>query len=296
MRQFGIKGVTSTVVDAMRYTYMPNSNKLQNIQDGSNDPLSKLGDFKTSTLHPQSTLKANASTPALRDAITDYNYDANGNLTKDFNKDIATPTGADGIKYNHLNLPTVITIKKDNSINNKGTITYTYDASGNKLKKVTIDIGTVGKTITTTTTYISGFVYESKTTLPVNTPNDDYTDRLQFLPQEEGRIRFKPLVGTVPASFEYDYFLKDHFGNVRMVLTEEVAPDTYPSLSFEGASNSTELNNQNAIWEKADGTPFDVIGKRTTIQQLVNATTLVPSTLASEHLTSQDFKMIPFGK
>jgi nitrous oxidase accessory protein NosD len=65
-----------------------------------------------------------------------------------------------GIQYNFLNLPAVITVKKSATAN-KGTITYTYDATGGKLKKTTIDISTVGKTITTTTTYINGFVYES---------------------------------------------------------------------------------------------------------------------------------------
>ncbi len=38
---------------------------------------------------------------------------------------------------------------------------------------------------------------------------------------EEGRIR--PVFDATNAltSFEYDYFLKDHLGNVRMVITEE---------------------------------------------------------------------------
>ncbi len=53
----------------------------------------------------------------------DYSYDVNGNLTLDKNKSISS------ITYNHLNLPQVITVT------GKGTITYTYDAAGNKLKK-----------------------------------------------------------------------------------------------------------------------------------------------------------------
>lgn len=36
-------------------------------------------------------------------------------------------------------------------------------------------------------------------------------DTLQFLPQEEGRIRFR----TDSSKLVYDYFLKDHLGNVR---------------------------------------------------------------------------------
>jgi YD repeat-containing protein len=57
------------------------------------------------------------------------------------------------------------------TVTGKGTITYTYDAAGNKLKKVTTE-----GINTTTTLYLYGnFV----------------NDTLQYLPQEEGRVRFK---------------------------------------------------------------------------------------------------------
>ena len=49
--------------------------------------------------------------------IDDYHYDANGNLTFDFNKSIDT------IHYNHLNLPDSI------HVYGKGSITYAYDAA-----------------------------------------------------------------------------------------------------------------------------------------------------------------------
>src|SRR5699024_5086122 len=114
---------------------------------------------------------------------------ANGNLKKDYNKDLGTTT-TDGIQYNYLNLPSLVTVRNAAAFNGKGNITYTYDAAGNKLKKQTIDYSTTGKTITTTTTYIGGFVYESKTTVPADANNPDYTDQLQFLAQEEGRARY----------------------------------------------------------------------------------------------------------
>lgn len=125
MNQAGLKLNTSPAIDQLRYTYMLKSNRLKSVKDFTNDALTTLGDFKTSTTHPQSATKAAltiSSTQTQFDAITDYTYDVNGNLTADNNKSIT------GITYNHLNLPLVITIT------GKGTITYTYDAAGNKLK------------------------------------------------------------------------------------------------------------------------------------------------------------------
>jgi hypothetical protein len=158
--------------------------------------------------------------------ITDLNKKLNGSTGIDI-------TSGGAITYNYLNLPWQIPVKADNG-GDKGTITYTYDAAGSKLKKVVADNSTSGKTITTTTSYVGGLVYESKTTSPANTPNDDYTDRLQFIGHEEGRIRYITAEGTTAAHFEYDYFVKDHLGNVRMVLTEEQKQDVYPAATLEG--------------------------------------------------------------
>jgi hypothetical protein len=92
------------------------------------------------------------------------------------------------------------------------------------------------------------FVYESKTTLPSNTPNDDYTDKLQFTGHEEGRIRAlydnSALPNTI-TGFAYDYMIKDHLGNVRMVLTEEVKPDIYPATTLE--NNNTPATDPLAV-------------------------------------------------
>jgi len=211
MWQKGLKITGSDWIDKLSYNYYASSNRLLNVIDGQNDPQTKLGDFRTSSLHPNSGAKT-ATT-------VDYTYDANGNLKKDLNKDIGTATLED-IVYNALNLPQTVTVRTTGGAV-KGTITYTYDAAGNKLKK---DVAETGQP-TKTTLYIDGAVYEN--------------DVLQFLAQEEGRIRFKPAAGQTTAGFQYDYMLKDHLGNIRMVLTDEVTTNYYPAATLEGTFDAT---------------------------------------------------------
>lgn len=292
MWQKGLKFTTSDWIDKLSYGYFVNTNKLQLVTDAITAD-NKLGDFTDK----------NTTT-------TDYGYDVNGNLVSDLNKTItgavgATVTTGGAISYNHLNLPTSV------AVTGKGTIAYVYDAAGTKYQKITTENGAsvtyngtsyTGVTIVTTTTYLNGFVFESKSfpnnaTLAASTLQ--YTDKLQFGPQEEGRIRALYDNTATPntiTGIAYDYMIKDHLGNVRMVLTDEVKSDIYPNLSFEGAAGSTEVNNQNAIWEKADGTAFDVVAKRTTIAQLQNATTLVPATGTYSMLVRSSTGKIGAGK
>ena len=83
----------------------------------------------------------------FKDAVQqadEYDYDKNGNLTKDLNKNITS------IQYNCLNLPSKVTFGNGN------TITYLYAVDGTKLR-------TVHKTgsTTTTTDYCGNVVYEN---------------------------------------------------------------------------------------------------------------------------------------
>ena len=111
----------------------------------------------------------------------EYNYDSNGNLTKDLNK------GITNISYNCLNLPSVVTFS-DGS-----TITYTYGADGTKLK-------TVHKTgsTTTTTDYCGNVVYENGVQ--------------KLLLTDEGYVTL--------SDSKYHYYLKDHQGNNRVVINQ----------------------------------------------------------------------------
>ena len=206
MAQRGWKIGGSVAVDQLRYTYLNSgvSNRLQNVIDTASDATTVLGDFRSSSLY-MSALGTKTT------GAVDYSYDDNGNLVKDKNKDIETYGGANGIEYNYLNLPQKITVKASGSAN-KGIIEYTYDAAGTKLKKVT----TEGSKVTTTLYLLGNYI----------------NDTLQFLPQEEGRIR--PTT-DVSQPFAYDYMLKDHLGNVRIVLTEEQKVNVYPAATLEGS-------------------------------------------------------------
>lgn len=233
MQHWGIKTVGSVQVDHMRYTYIPGTNRVKSVTDFNNDIQSKIGDFITASSHSQNAAKSAltpSSSQASFDAITDYGYDANGNLTQDNNKAIS------GVTYNHLNLPVVITIT------GKGTITFVYDAAGHKLKKIVDEPASAANNniaTTTTTTYADGIIYESKTD---NNPNTiDYTDKLQLTGHEMGRIRAVYNNAANPnllTGLVYDYMIKDHLGNVRVILTEEQKQDIYPAATLENVTHN----------------------------------------------------------
>lgn len=216
MNQKGWKLGGSVTIDSLSYVYNTNSNKLSYVTDRANDVNTYLGDFKE---------YANNTT-------ADYSYDGNGNLTIDSNKHI------NSIKYNHLNLPDTIELANPISSFQPRYITYTYDASGNKLKKVVYEAFGIGDDQTTTITYVNGSVYESfyKFSSSAGGVIKQYTDSLMFLSTEEGRARVKVDSSLVV----YDYMVKDHLGNVRMVLTEEKDTTFYPPATMEDAVAAQE--------------------------------------------------------
>ncbi|OJW56676.1 MAG: hypothetical protein BGO55_26865 [Sphingobacteriales bacterium 50-39] len=65
---------------------------------------------------------------------------------------------------------------------------------------------------------------------------------MQFFGQEEGRVRVvtDTTTGQPRASFKYDYFIKDHLGNTRMVLTDEQESDKYIAATMEVADSAQE--------------------------------------------------------
>ena len=167
-------GATSFgTMDALYYTYSSRSNKLIKVLDNGNDTYG----FKDGT-----------------NQTTEFTYDANGNLKTDKNK------GITNITYNHLNLPKVVTI-------NGQTITYTYDASGTKQRKI------VGSK---TTDYGNNHIYEN--------------GNLQFFNHDEG---YTTLNGS---TFNYVYQFKDQLGNVRL---------SYSDADGSGTVSQSEILEEN---------------------------------------------------
>ncbi|MDY8138214.1 DUF6443 domain-containing protein [Aquimarina sp. 2201CG5-10] len=118
----------------------------------------------------------------------DYTYDINGNMTTDLNK------GITNITYNYLNLPETVTV---NNTTHTVNITYIYDATGVKLKK----IATEGSSVTTTD-YAGNYVYKN--------------GQLEFFKHKEGYVEPNTLGG-----FDYVYQFLDHNDNIRLSYSDK---------------------------------------------------------------------------
>jgi RHS repeat-associated protein len=128
----------------------------------------------------------------MNDTNDDYQYDENGNMIADENKGIGL------IKYNHLNLPTLIDFGGGKNIQ------YFYNASGVKLKKVVME-----ETSALITDYLGGFQY--------------LNGNLQFFFQPEGYVNIiKHGVDVLYINYVYNY--TDHLGNIR--LSYGIDPET----------------------------------------------------------------------
>ncbi len=135
-------------------------------------------------------------------AANEYAYDANGNLTKDLNKNITD------IQYNFLNLPSQITF------DDGSTIVYLYSADGTKLRTTHTISGTV-----TTTDYCNNVIYENNTATQLLT--------------EAGYVSLN--------DNKYHYYLQDHQGNNRVVIDQNgTVEETNHYYPFGGAFACTK--------------------------------------------------------
>jgi RHS repeat-associated protein len=169
-------GQDGTSMDGLTYNYgtdLQRSNKLLSVGDGSTKPKG----FK------------DGSNTAL-----DYNYDTNGNMVSDLNKDVQS------ITYNYLNLPARVNKTSGEYVK------YIYDATGRKLAQQVFDINNI---MIKRSDYVGHLFLEN--------------DTLKFINHTEGRI--------IPAQAdaetnEYQYHLKDHLGNVRLTFTTKDETET----------------------------------------------------------------------
>lgn len=141
-----------------------------------------------------------------------YEYDADGNLTKDLNKNMQH------IQYNLLNLPCYIDFKEKN-------VSYKYSATGQKLQ----------------INYIDKYKY------PNESLSIDYCGNMIY---ENGILKqilvdggYISLDGTKPT---YHFFIKDHLGSNRVVVDQygkiEQENQYYPfgGLTAESTSGGTQ--------------------------------------------------------
>jgi RHS repeat-associated protein len=158
---------------------------------------------------------------------TDYTYDANGNLLTDANKSLA-------FIYDEIINKTKRVTKGSQNVD------YLYDAQGNKLQKK-VSPGTV-----TTTDYIGSAVYVNNS--------------LSFINHSDGRIRYNASSAT---PYMYDYFIKDHLGNTRSVVTYTgggitgfAKSETTPSneVKYIATSEMESAAKENQLFDNVDNT------------------------------------------
>ncbi|MGI4733612.1 MAG: leucine-rich repeat domain-containing protein [Janthinobacterium lividum] len=172
-------------VDNLTYAYQ--GNRLQAVEDAvSGNQLPH-----PATYHGAPTSLAGDFQEASVHLSQEYGYDANGNLTQDKNK------GITGITYNHLNLPRQIHFGAG-----ADSVVFRYTASGQKVAKLVYQTGQITPK---RTDYLGPYQYEQ--------------DSLKFFPHAEGRVlRFvsKNASGQAFVSYQREFTLKDHLGNLRL--------------------------------------------------------------------------------
>ena len=161
----------------------------------------------------------------LSDTEIEMTYDANGNLTKDLDRDIYA------IKYNLLNLPEIIQFKNGSQIKNY------YDASGLKLKteyytrRTNLPIPLIeGELLDFNYTpddfVFSGSAYVSNVEYKISKVFNSnyggfYQDKISFnmLHNDEGYVTGSviPDINNYENGIQYCYYRRDHLGNNREV-------------------------------------------------------------------------------
>ena len=152
-------------------------------------------------------------------STSNYTYNSAGRLFTDSGK------GINQIDYNHLGLP--VYIKYGNAAYQE--LKYTYDGLGRKLKKQTYTY--------TPRYYVDGVEYNGA--------------NIHFIQTPYGRIRRQ---GLWTNDWVFDYFLKDHLGSVRTVLTSE---EYYP-VRYIATMEEDRAAEENQYFENVEATRADM--------------------------------------
>ncbi len=143
------------------------------------------------------------------DEDVEYEYDQNGNMTKDLNSNITS------IQYNCLNLPSRI------YFTNRHVMDYVYNADGELLQMSARALHQLPRPQLDTKYYAGNVIFTGRF--------------LSMLLTDEGYVTFAS--NGTPT---YHYYLKDHLGNVRVVFnqtgTVEQRNDYYPSGALMATS------------------------------------------------------------
>lgn len=153
----------------------------------------------------------------LNGTVQGYTYDAGGNIVSDLSKGISS------IVNTYFNKPQIITFSNGNKIY------YTYDAGGAKLQEQTI----VGSD-TTRADYLGNAQYKNHV--------------LQSLSTGVGRTNM------TKGSPSEEYFIKDHLGNVRSVVSEGGAEIGGPMMAkaktYEATFEAGNIAAEEQVFDK----------------------------------------------
>ena len=211
------------MMDALDYTY--EGNRLMCVDDGvSVTAYAGVSDFQDGA-----------------NQADEYAYDANGNLTKDLNRNICE------IQYNILNLPRKVVFAGGDSIS------YVYAADGTKLRST----ATIGG-VTTKTDYCGNVIYEN--------------GFRKYLLVDGGYVTL--------SDGKYHYYLRDHQGNNRVVAgadgTVEEVNHYYPFGGVFASSGNAQPYKYNGK-EQEKSLPWYDYGARRYDAVLGRFTTVDPS-------------------
>ena len=173
---------------------------------------------------------------------TDYSYDTYGNMLTDANKSLT-------FTYDEL-------VNKTKRVT-KGTqnVDYLYDANTNKLQKK-VSPGTV-----TTTDYVGTAVY--------------INNSLSFISHSEGRIRYN---GAATNKYVYDYYIKDHLGSTRSVVTytegaitgfTPSAPKEPEPINYIATSEPDNAAKENQLFDNIETTRSPKLSNKTVTDNYV---------------------------